>query len=147
MSETTFNFERAVGGYRDLRDQKSAIKKAADEQIAEIDSRLDAIERLCLKKMDEAGIDKASTSAGTVYRKHDTYFRIVSRLDLEAFLTQRLIEGDAEALTLVNLTASKEAMRQFMSDENRLPPGIETYSEISAGFRKPTSSKKEGSDE
>lgn len=107
-----------VAMYIELRDKKSQLKAAHDEQVAKIDQQLSKLEGAMLKTFDTAGVDSVKTPFGTAYTTVQT---TASVADVDAF---RQFVKENDAFEFFQNRVSKAAVEQYKAAHDDIPPGL-----------------------
>lgn len=126
MSDLTPIVER----YIRLRDAKAKITADAKARVAELDAGMEKIERVLLSKMNEQGLESLPTSVGTPYKSTKIS---VSVADWPEFINWVKAGERWEMLTR---GASKDAVREFRTEHEDLPPGLNWREETVVNVRR-----------
>lgn len=122
--------DELVNTYIKVREKKSQLKAGYDAQVAKIDELQDKIEALLLIKFGELGVDSIKTEAGTAYTATRTSASVADWDSFIAFVKQH------GAYEMLEHRASKEAVKQYRSANDDLPPGINWSETRVVNFRK-----------
>ena len=109
-----------VEHYVALRDHKSRLDAEHKARIAEIEAQMHNAEVFLLDHLNQNGLDRVGTGAGTVYVTVKT---MPALKDKSAFLDYIRSTGEVE---LLQARVSSTAVKEFMENHNnQLPPGVE----------------------
>ena len=116
------NNEQLVKVYIQLRDRRSASKRAYEMEDEDDKSKQEKIEGILLHRFQEDGIESCKTSSGTAYKSvrtsasvadQDLFFSFIVKNDLFEMLEKR---------------CNKTLVEQYKEEHGEIPPGI-NYSE------------------
>ena len=124
------NMDRLVQVYRELRDWRSEVQRAADKEAARIKEVMDALDGYMLGKLAELGVESARTKHGTAYRTVKVGVRVA---DWQVFLDWA---KDNELFSMLGHHASKTDILHYMEEGGDVPPGIDIYREQAIQIRK-----------
>jgi hypothetical protein len=119
-----------VEGYIKLRDAKAKIEADAKTKIAPLQALMDEVEGKILQRFQETGIESARTAAGTAYV---TTRASVTVADRDTFLK---FVCDNEAWDMLENRCKKEAVVQYKTANDDLPPGLNWSEERKVGIRR-----------
>lgn len=122
--------DEIVAKYLTLRDQKKVIKDDYDNKVAAIDAALERIEAYMLKQMDEHGLERLPTGAGTAYKSIRTS---VSAADWDMFLD---FVRNNEAWSMLERRPSKTAVEEYLAENDDLPPGVNISRAVVCNIRR-----------
>ena len=109
-----------VEHYVKLRDHKSFLDAQHKANVAEIDAQMKNAEAFLLGHLNETGLDRMGTSAGTVYVTVKTMPSIKDRSALTDYIKAT---GQIE---LLQMRVSSTAVKEFLEhNNNQLPPGVD----------------------
>ena len=109
-----------VEHYVKLRDHKALLDAAHKANVAEIDAQMKNAEAFLLGHLNETGLDRMGTSAGTVYVTVKTMPSIKDRSALTDYIKAT---GQIE---LLQMRVSSTAVKEFLEhNNNQLPPGVD----------------------
>lgn len=126
--------------YRAMRDAQSAIRKEADEKIADIEEKKEKLEAVLLQALETSGGESVRTANGTIFRTIET---IPSGQDWDAFYAFIKQEDAFDAL-------ERRIKRTFITDymaahDGAIPPGVNVFRRYKINVRKnATETKKLG---
>lgn len=121
-----------VEHYVKLRDHKALLDAQHKANVAEIDAQMKNAEAFLLGHLNETGLDRMGTSAGTVYVTVKTMPSIKDRSALTDYIKAT---GQIE---LLQMRVSSTAVKEFLEhNNNQLPPGVDitTAREVSVRRR------------
>ena len=131
------NAATAIERYVELRDRKSAIKKAADVEIAQIDEMLQKIEMKLLEQMDDVGIESMSSPFGSVYVNVKTGARPADWDAFWAYIRENNLSQMIEKRVSSKAVAEFiEATKDEKHPEGQIPPGVDLYRERGVSIRR-----------
>ena len=119
-----------VTKYLALRDKKKVFKDEYDTKVAEIDAALERIESFMLKHMDEHGLERLPTGAGTAYKSIRTS---VSAADWDSFLD---FVRSNDAWSMLERRPSKTAVEEYLAENDDLPPGVNISRAVVCNIRR-----------
>ena len=109
-----------VEHYVKLRDHKALLDAEHKARVAEIDAQMKNAESFLLGHLNETGLDRMGTSAGTVYVTVKTMPSIKDRSALTDYIKAT---GQIE---LLQMRVSSTAVKEFLEhNNNQLPPGVD----------------------
>ena len=109
-----------VEHYVKLRDHKALLDAQHKANVAEIDAQMKNAEAFLLGHLNETGLDRMGTSAGTVYVTVKTMPSIKDRSALTDYIKAT---GQIE---LLQMRVSSTAVEEFLEhNNNQLPPGVD----------------------
>lgn len=127
MSHT---IETRIDQYVKLRDLIKQKDDEHKEQMAPYRDLLDKLNSTLLDYLNKAGADSAATKVGTVYR---TVKESASLEDADSFM--RHVIG-TESWELLERKANLAAVREFVTENGALPPGVKMSSIQVVGVRR-----------
>lgn len=120
-----------VQHYLVLRDHKDKITAEFKAAVAEIDAQMHNAEMYLLNQLNESGIDRMGTAAGTVMVNVKTLPGFEDRVAFNEFVRQ------TGAIELLQARLSSTAVKEFMdSHAGQLPPGVKVTTERSVQIRR-----------
>ena len=109
-----------VEHYVKLRDHKTLLDAEHKARVAEIDAQMKNAEAFLLGHLNETGLDRMGTSAGTVYVTVKTMPSVKDRSALTDYIKAT---GQIE---LLQMRVSSTAVKEFLEhNNNQLPPGVD----------------------
>lgn len=135
MSDDTVQAEVSVEKltrvYLKMREKKSEITKAHDEQIANIDSKMRTVKSAILDYMKAEGMESLRTESGTVYRTVRTMYTTSDWESMNKFILEH---GVPE---LLEKRINQTNMKAFLEENPEvLPPGLNANMEYSVNVRR-----------
>lgn len=124
--------DELIEKYIKLRDKKSQLKKAYEEEAGKLDTVMDKMEAVILKTFDATGQDSAKTTSGTAYKSTRSSATVADR---DAFIGWVLDDPTERAIFLEN-RVSKTAVEHYKAETEDLPPGVNWRSEVTIGVRR-----------
>ena len=114
------NNEQLVKVYIQLRDRRSARKRAYEMEDEDDKAKQEKIEGILLHRFQEDGMESVRTAHGTAYKETTTSMSCADK-DLFLSYVQR-----HELWDLLDARPFKSNIVQFMEENGELPPGINT---------------------
>lgn len=122
--------DAAIRAYRDLREDRAALKKEFDEIDKGLKARMESLEAALLGKMDSLGVKQLKTASGLAYV--ETTHKPTCG-DWDAFYNWVMETGRLDCLQKRLATT---AVNDLVKDTGELPPGCSLVSERVVGIRK-----------
>lgn len=120
--KTAVDTKRIVNTYLKIRDAKTALVRAHEEEKAKLDAKLDLLEQALLKFLNEHKMDSAKAGAATFYKQEDI---IPAGSDWDRFYKWVTKHDAFEALEKrIKKTFIKEYME---ANEGAIPPGVTVH--------------------
>ena len=120
-----------VAKYIELRDSKATMKAAYDEQVANVDKKLNLIEAKLLEYFDKTGVESCKTEAGTAFR---SVRNSASIADKDAFMA--FVKAN-EAWSMMIIRANAKTIDEYKAaNDDALPPGLNWSVERVVNFRR-----------
>lgn len=124
---------KIVATHLKIRQKRSEIKKAFDEQDKELKAQQERLEAAMLKFMQDNKMSSVKTDAGTFYRQEEIK---PAGSDWDAFYKWVREEDAFDAL---ERRIKKGFIVDYMEEnEGELPPGVSVYREFVVRVRKAT---------
>lgn len=123
------NIEQLIEEYRKLRAKKSAMEQLVKEKLIPINKKLEELENLGLKFLNDTGQTSAKTVNGTAYTSTLTTIKVSNTTDFIDFVTNN------NAFDLLPQKVVKAVYDQYIEDGISIP-GIEVSSIIKLRIRK-----------
>jgi hypothetical protein len=114
--------------YIGLRDRRAKRKAAYETEDAPDAKKMDKIEGILLKRMQDSGQESVRTSNGTAYK---SIKRFTSVGDWESLLTY---VRNNDAWELLTRGVSKSAVEQYRAVNEDVPPGVNMRTEVTVNF-------------
>lgn len=124
--------ERMARVYRRIRDKRSEMKAAFDEQDKALKEQMEVIENTFMHEMDELGQTTIKTDEGTIFIKENLKANFA---DWAAALTWMKEHDDFGLLTQ---RPAINAVREHINEEGEPPPGVNIFRDRSVQIRKPS---------
>ena len=121
--------DELVGAYVKLRQKKAALKAEYDEKCKPVDAAMERIEGALLDTFNQMGVESVKTPHGTAYTTTRTSAKVA---DWDAFIAYVKAH---DAFELLERRAGKDAVDQFRSANDELPPGITWTAVKAVNFR------------
>lgn len=129
-SATALRDDELVRLYIGLRDRRAKRKAAYEQDDAPDAAKMDKIEGLLLRRMQESGQESVRTAAGTAYKTSKNYASVADWDVLLQFVQEH---GAWEMLTR---GVNKSAVEQYKAVAEELPPGVNMRTEVVVNFRR-----------
>lgn len=117
--------------YVQVREAKSAAKKAFDAQCAQFDSIMDACDATMLHDADKQGVKGFTTPFGTTYVSESNKFSLA---DADAFYAFVKARGDLDFFE--RRVAAKHVEEWMEANGGTLPPGLNIFKQRVMRVRK-----------
>lgn len=128
------DIEKLTKAYIAIRDRRTEIKKAFDEQYNDLGSKLDRLEAELLRFMQDNKSEAIKTTFGTVYRQEEVK---PSCSDWSALDAWEKANPDINASDILEKRVSKKFITEYMeANDGALPPGVSIYREYVARVRR-----------
>jgi hypothetical protein len=128
-----FTDAQLVDKYLELKAHVAARSEAFDAEIKPFKDGMSTIENEFLKRLDERGADNTKTDAGTAYKSTLLNVKVVDR---DAFLKFCTAYWDTIGADMLNVSAVKDPVKQYMNGKNMPPPGVETSQFVRINVRR-----------
>ena len=112
-----------VEKYLQLKAKVASMSEAFDAQVKPYKDGMATIENALLALLNERGADNTKTDAGTAYKSVITSVKVVDR---NVFLKFCIDNWNAGGSDMLNVSAVKDPVKQFMNGSTAPPPGVET---------------------
>lgn len=119
-----------VGLYVEARDTLAEMKREYEESIAPLKRNMEALEKKMLAEMNKVGVDSMRTDAGTVYKSVQASCTVA---DWDAYVNFAI---EKNMLQLVNRSANKTAVAEYLESVGALPPGVNYTQFTVVNFRR-----------
>jgi len=127
---TDLRDDELVKVYIALRDRRAKRKAAFEEEDAPDNDKMEKIEGILLRRMQESGQESVRTAAGTAYKTTKHYTSVA---DWDAFLD--FVKRN-DAWEMLTRGVNKTAVEQFKAANEDIPPGVSLRSEVVVNFRR-----------
>jgi len=122
--------EEAIESYIKLRDHKSAIEKATNDKVNDINAVLRKLEAMVMKMAIDSGVNSFKTEHGTAFLQENV---TVSVKDWDSTLRHVTSTGQYE---LLNKAVNKTAVREYYESNQEPPPGVGYGKRTTVMFRR-----------
>lgn len=131
------SLDGVVERYIQMRDKKTALKKAYEADVAQIDSTLERCEAFFLANMNRLGLESLPTKFGVPYKSRQTSVRVADPVMFRDWV-QSGPPPDAEDTRWVclDVKANKTAVAAFKEANDDLPPGLNWREEVIVNVRR-----------
>jgi hypothetical protein len=113
-----------VKAFIELRDKRSTTKAAFDAEDARLKAHQEKIEAVLLQRYNERGVESSRTTYGTAYKTTVGYASVADKDALKGYIAEN------DAWELLTIMANKTAVKQYIEENNDLPPGINWREEV-----------------
>lgn len=121
--------EQLVQKYVTLRNRKAELKAKFDADTADINQTLDRCEQYFLKTMNAQGLDALPTEFGVPYKQRRTSATVGDWDATLGFIREQ------EAWHMLEKRVAKNAVEEYRTEHDDLPPGINWREEIVVNVR------------
>ena len=115
-----------IDNLNDLREQK----RSAQDEIKDIQSKYDDLERQVIEIMDANGLEKAAGDLATASYKIETY----PQVDDKEKLTRWCVENNKFEFLQSRVNAGP--VKEMLDAENLLPEGVTVFTKAKLGLRR-----------
>lgn len=129
----TYTDAQLVEQYLRLKVHVASRKEVHEAELKPYVDGMVTIENKLLQLLNDRGADNTKTENGTAYRVTLTNVKVVDR---DAFLKYCQTYWDKGGSDMLNVSAVKDPVKQFVDLNNMPPPGVETSSFIRVNIRK-----------
>jgi hypothetical protein len=112
-----------VEKYLELKSLVASRTETFDAEIKPFKDGMATIENEFLRRLDERGADNTKTDAGTAYKSTLLNVKVVDR---DAFMKFCMQYWETVGADMLNVSAVKDPVREYMNGHNMPPPGVET---------------------
>ena len=109
--------------YIQLRDKKTQMKSEFEAKLAPIEEAMQKIEAHIMKTLNELGSDRIGGATGVAFKSTQNSATVA---DKELF-RQFVLANDR--WELADIRAAKTAIKEYIDENDDLPPGINWHSE------------------
>lgn len=124
------DMQEAVAGFIRLRDLKARAEAEHKEKLKPVVEAMDKLEAFMLKELNGMGGDSVKTAAGTAYKSKRVSVSVADWLAFKAFTDERGLDH------MINHSANKTAVEEYLEETGQLPPGLNRSVEIVVNVRK-----------
>jgi hypothetical protein len=104
--------------YTTLRDERTELKKAYEEDDFKLKSKMEKLEVKLMEKLGSFGVDSVKTPYGTVYTQIERKFQCADWITFWGWMREN------DRLDCVEKRVSQSAMRILEEEGQGLPPAI-----------------------
>lgn len=122
-----------VEHYLALKAHKAAMAERHKVEMDPYSKGMETIENVFLARLNERGADNTKTEHGTAYKSKLMNVKVVDR---NALLDFCIDNWDKIGSDLLQVGATKDAVKQWIEATNEPPPGIEVSHYININIRK-----------
>ena len=126
MTETNKKLGEKTEELFELRDMKSEL----NTKLKDLNRKIDEIQWSIVQEMEEIGIDKLTTEAGTISKKLALYPSID---DKDEFITWAVAN---DQLGMLVAKANEAVFRAYFEEFNIYPPGTDAFEKIKLNIRR-----------
>lgn len=127
------NIDEVIAAYIKLREKRAQIKAEAEAKAEELLGKMTKLESFLKEQADAQGVTSFKTRHGTAFL---TTVDFATVADWDAMLK---FVRENEAFDMFEKRVSKAAVRGYIEQLNRVPPGVNYGTRIEVNVRKPTS--------
>ncbi len=127
----TIKIDDVISTYMKLRGQKQAIEAKVKEEVATITAKMVKLEAYLKQCMDEQGLTSFKSPHGTAFLTTADYANVENWDEVLKFIR------DNEAYDLLNKAVSKVAVRSYIEQTKKVPPGVTYGTKLEVNIRKP----------
>lgn len=124
------NVNDLVAAYVKARDKEAAIKAELDAKLNPVKELREKIEARLLKLMGDMGMESIRTESGTAYKSVRTSCTVA---DWDRFFD--FVQAE-EAWHMLEHRASKDAVKQYRTETEEIPPGLNWSETLVVNFRR-----------
>lgn len=122
-----------VKKYLDFKSLVASRKEAFEVELKPYVEGMATIENEFLRRLDERGADNTKTEAGTAYKSTLLNVKVVDRDAFMKYVSTYWNNGGSDMLIV---SATKDAVKQYIETNKTQPPGIETSQFIRINIRR-----------
>jgi len=117
--------------YVKLRDQKAAVEGEVKERVDQIKGKMAKLEAYLKEQMDAQGLTQFKSDHGTAFLTTTDFANVANWDEVLQFIK------DTEAYDMLEKRISKTAVRGYMDQHKKVPPGITYGTKLDVNIRKP----------
>jgi len=125
------NIGDVIRTYAKLRDQKAAVEAEVKDRIGQIKAKMNKLEAYLKEQMDAQGLTSFKSEHGTAFLTTTDFANVANWDEVLQFIK------DNEAYDMLEKRVSKIAVREYMDQSKRVPPGITYGTKLDVNIRKP----------
>lgn len=127
--------DKLIDVYVRIRDKRSEIKKAFEDQDGKLKEQLQVVETELMRRAQEQGVTQFKSDHGLAYTTESMKASIADKGAFSTFLR----ENDIDPLDIMESRVSTRALQDYMDEhEGAVPPGVNTFREKHVRVRRPT---------
>lgn len=124
--------EQAIGAYVKLREKKAQIEAKAKADTKPVVDTMDKIEAYLKEQADLLGVQSFKTDSGTAFLTTSERANVANWDEVLKFILEN------EAFDMLEKRVNKTAVREYLSANQAVPPGVNYGTSIEVSVRKPT---------
>lgn len=117
--------------YVKLRDQKAAVEGEVKERVDQIKGKMAKLEAYLKEQMDAQGLTSFKSDHGTAFLTTTDFANVANWDEVLQFIK------DNGAYDMLEKRVSKTAVRGYMDQHKKVPPGITYGTKLDVNIRKP----------
>ena len=125
------NIGDVIRTYAKLRDQKAAAEAEVKDRVDQIKGKMTKLEAYLKEQMDAQGLTQFKSEYGTAFLTTTDFANVGNWDEVLQFIK------DNEAYDMLEKRVSKTAVREYMDQNKRVPPGITYGTKLDVNIRKP----------
>jgi hypothetical protein len=125
------NIGDVIRTYAKLRDQKAAVEAEVKDRVDQIKGKMTKLEAYLKEQMDAQGLTSFKSEYGTAFLTTTDFANVANWDEVLQFIK------DNEAYDMLEKRVSKLAVREYMDQNKRVPPGITYGTKLDVNIRKP----------
>jgi hypothetical protein len=125
------NIGDVIRTYAKLRDQKAAVEAEVKDRVDQIKGKMAKLEAYLKEQMDAQGLTSFKSDHGTAFLTTTDFANVANWDEVLQFIK------DNEAYDMLEKRVSKLAVREYMGQNKRVPPGITYGTKLDVNIRKP----------
>lgn len=125
------NIGDVIRTYAKLRDQKAAAEAEVKDRVDQIKAKMTKLEAYLKEQMDAQGLTSFKSEYGTAFLTTTDFANVANWDEVLQFIK------DNEAYDMLEKRVSKLAVREYMDQNKRVPPGITYGTKLDVNIRKP----------
>lgn len=129
----TLKIDNVISMYIQLRDKKEAIARKMKVKTAEINTAMGGLERIIKEKADRDGVNSFKTAAGTAFLETTSRASVGDWDKVLEFIKQE------NMYHMLTKGVSKVVVKEYLDNNNSLPPGVNYTTELSVKVRRSSS--------
>ena len=122
-----------VEKYLEFKSLVASRTETFEAEIKPFKDGMVTIENEFLRRLDERGSENTKTDAGTAYKSTLLNVKVIDR---DAFMKFCMTYWDTVGADMLNVTAVKDPVKQYMEAHNLEPPGVSTSQFVRINVRR-----------